>query len=237
MIDKLTDRSRRTLGHAQALAARLNCEYIGTEHLLYGLSRDEHSVASHALKKFKVTEKEIYAEIKRLTDSLSASNLALALPFTPRLDKSLRYADQEAKELNHNFIGTEHLLLGLFKVPEGTAILILNNLKVDLKQLRKFILELLGSALEEEIPDLDQTTNSVWLDTLAQFQKDGVEVELTVAIGSNYERMSGTLKEFDQESIVLKHEQSKEILVPYCSTILINRINILSIECELPSAE
>jgi len=146
MFDKFTDRARRVMQLARAEAVRLNHDYIGTEHILLGLIGEGSGVAANVLKNLGVELQRIRQEIEKLVHSGSASSIPSGqIPFTPRAKKVLEFAVDEATSLGHNYIGTEHLLLGLLRETGGKAAQVLVNLNVRLNEVREEVLSLLGS--------------------------------------------------------------------------------------------
>ncbi len=145
MFDRFTDRARKVMGLAKAEAQRLNHEYIGTEHILLGLVQEGSGVAANVLKNMNIDLKRIRAEIEKIVKGSPTMVTQGNLPFTPRAKKVLELAVEEAANLGHNYIGTEHLLLGLIKENEGIAARVLLNLGVKLEEVRDEILEFLGA--------------------------------------------------------------------------------------------
>jgi ATP-dependent Clp protease ATP-binding subunit ClpC len=145
MFDRFTDRARKVMGLAKAEAQRLNHEYIGTEHILLGLVQEGSGVAANVLKNMNIDLKRIRAEIEKIVKGSPTMVTQGNLPFTPRAKKVLELAVEEASNLGHNYIGTEHLLLGLIKENEGIAARVLLNLGVKLEEVREEILEFLGA--------------------------------------------------------------------------------------------
>ncbi|RKY18272.1 MAG: NDP-hexose 4-ketoreductase [Planctomycetota bacterium] len=150
MFDRFTDRARKVMNLAKAEAQRLNHEYIGTEHILLGLVQEGSGVAANVLRSMDVDLKRIRTEIEKLVKG-SATMVPMGnLPFTPRAKKVLELSLEEASQLGHNYIGTEHLLLGLIKESEGIAARVLTNLSVKLEDVREEVLEFLGAPGGEE---------------------------------------------------------------------------------------
>jgi len=145
MFDRFTDRARKVMGLAKAEAQRLNHEYIGTEHILLGLVQEGSGVAANVLKQMNIDLKRIRNEIEKIVKGSPTMVTQGNLPFTPRAKKVLELAVEEASNLGHNYIGTEHLLLGLIKENEGIAARVLLNLGVKLEEVREEILEFLGA--------------------------------------------------------------------------------------------
>ncbi len=145
MFDRFTDRARKVMGLARQEAQRLNHEYIGTEHILLGLVQEEHSVAANVLRQMKIDIKKVRSEVEKLVQSGTAPVNMGQLPFTPRAKRILQLSFEEATELGHNYVGTEHLLLGLLRERDGVAAMVLVNLGLKLEDVRKAVLDLLGA--------------------------------------------------------------------------------------------
>jgi len=145
MFDRFTDRARKVMNLAKSEAQRLNHEYIGTEHILLGLVQEGSGVAANVLRNMGIDLKRIRAEIEKLVKGSSTVVPMGNLPFTPRAKKVLELSLEEASQLGHNYIGTEHLLLGLIKESEGIAARVLTNLGVKLEDVREEVLEFLGA--------------------------------------------------------------------------------------------
>ena len=145
MFDRFTDRARKVMNLAKSEAQRLNHEYIGTEHILLGLVQEGSGVAANVLRNMGIDLKRIRAEIEKLVKGSSTMVPMGNLPFTPRAKKVLELSLEEASQLGHNYIGTEHLLLGLIKESEGIAARVLTNLGVKLEHVREEVLEFLGA--------------------------------------------------------------------------------------------
>src|SRR6187399_501577 len=139
MFDRFTDRARKVMNLAKSEAQRLNHEYIGTEHILLGLVQEGSGVAANVLRNMGIDLKRIRAEIEKLVKGSSTMVPMGNLPFTPRAKKVLELSLEEASQLGHNYIGTEHLLLGLIKESEGIAARVLTNLGVKLEDVREFL--------------------------------------------------------------------------------------------------
>ncbi|MEK6635388.1 MAG: Clp protease N-terminal domain-containing protein, partial [Planctomycetota bacterium] len=145
MFDRFTDRARKVMALAREEARRFNHEYIGTEHILLGLVKEGSGVAANVLQNLDIEMKKIRLEIEKIVQSGSDLVSVGQLPFTPRVKKVLEYAMEEARALGHNYIGTEHLLLGLLREQEGVAAQVLLNLGVKLEDVREEVITLLGS--------------------------------------------------------------------------------------------
>jgi ATP-dependent Clp protease ATP-binding subunit ClpC len=143
-----TDRVRKVLQMAREEAARLHHEYVGTEHILLGLIREGEGVAAAVLTNLNVDLEEIQQKIEETVKKGKATAAAGPdLPYTSRAKKVLELAMSEARELNHSYVGTEHLLLGLLREEKGIAAQVLTDAGVNLEQARAETLRLLGSEM------------------------------------------------------------------------------------------
>jgi len=147
MFNRFTERARKVIILAKEEARRFNHDYIGTEHILLGLIREGEGVAASVLQKLGLSLENIRLEIEKLVQPGPTTQIIGDIPFTPRAKKALELAAEEARSLGHNYIGTEHLLLGLIREGEGIASQVLLNLGLDLNTVRNEVMELLGSAL------------------------------------------------------------------------------------------
>ena len=150
MFDRFTDRARKVMGLARQEAQRFNHDYIGTEHILLGLVKEGSGVAANVLKNMNVDLKKIRLEVEKLVKTGSNMVTMGQLPFTPRAKKVLELSLEEASQLGHNYIGTEHLLLGLIREHDGIAAQVLMNLGTKLEEVREEVLEFLGAELPPE---------------------------------------------------------------------------------------
>lgn len=150
MFERFTDRARKVLALANQEAQRLNHEYIGTEHILLGLVKEGSGVAASVLKNLDVDIKKVRVELEKRIRPGAQSSSPGKLPQTPAAKSVIQHAVEEARSLSHNYVGTEHLLLGLLYDREGMGGLVLSNLKISLEEVRKAILDLLGVHEESE---------------------------------------------------------------------------------------
>ncbi len=162
MYERFTDRARKVMQLANQEAQRFNHEYIGTEHILLGLVKEGSGVAANVLKNLDVDLRKIRLEVEKLVQSGPEMVTMGKLPQTPRAKKVIEYSMEEARNLNHNYVGTEHILLGLLREQEGVAAQVLLNLGLKLDEVREEVLNLLGHGLEEgeggERPDREGTS-------------------------------------------------------------------------------
>ncbi|HEV7282256.1 MAG TPA: ATP-dependent Clp protease ATP-binding subunit [Pirellulaceae bacterium] len=149
MYDRFTDRARKVMQLANQEAQRFNHEYIGTEHILLGLVKEGSGVAANVLKNLEVDLRRIRLEVEKLVQSGPEMVTMGKLPQTPRAKKVIEYSMEEARNLNHNYVGTEHILLGLLREQEGVAAQVLMNLGLKLEDVRDEVLNLLGHGVDQ----------------------------------------------------------------------------------------
>ena len=144
MYERFTDRSRKVFKLSNQEAMRFNHEYIGTEHILIGLIKEGTGVACNVLKILEIDLQKVRLEIEKLVQSGPEMTVTGKLPHTPRSKKVVEYAIDESHKLNHSYVGTEHVLLGLLREQEGVAYQVLTNLGVKAAKVREEVLALLG---------------------------------------------------------------------------------------------
>jgi len=149
MFERFTDRARKVMALANQEAQRFNHEYIGTEHILLGLVKEGSGVGANVLKNLDVDLRKVRLEVEKLVKAGPEMVTMGKLPQTPRAKKVIEYAIEEARNLNHNYVGTEHLLLGLLREHDGVAAQVLMNLGLKLDEVREEVLNLLGAGSEQ----------------------------------------------------------------------------------------
>src|SRR6059058_1957838 len=150
MYERFTDRARKVMQLANQEAQRFNHEYIGTEHILLGLVKEGTGVAANVLKNLDIDLRKIRMEVEKIVQAGPDMVTMGKLPQTPRAKKVIEYSIEEARNLNHNYVGTEHLLLGLLREQEGVAAQVLMNLGLKLEDVREEVLNLLGHNMPNE---------------------------------------------------------------------------------------
>jgi ATP-dependent Clp protease ATP-binding subunit ClpA len=144
MYERFTDRARKVMQMANQEAQRFNHEYIGTEHILIALVEEGAGLAANVLKNLGIDLRKIRLEVEQIAQFGRDEATMGKLPQTPKAKKVVEYSIEEARNLNHNYVGTEHLLLGLLREQEGVAAQVLMNLGLKLEDVREEILYLLG---------------------------------------------------------------------------------------------
>jgi ATP-dependent Clp protease ATP-binding subunit ClpC len=145
VFERFTERAREVVVLAQDEARALRHNYIGTEHILLGLLREEEGLAARVLESLDITVEEVRAQVARIIGPGDEPIVSGQIPFTPRAKKVLELSLREALSLKHNHIGTEHILLGLVRENEGVAARILLDFDADAEKIRNEIMRVLSS--------------------------------------------------------------------------------------------
>jgi ATP-dependent Clp protease ATP-binding subunit ClpC len=153
MLERLTERAKKVLALANQEAQRFNHEYVGTEHYLLGLVKEGTGVGANVLKNLGLDLHRVRLEVEKVVKPGPEMVQISALPKTPRAKKVLEYALEEARNLNHNYIGTEHILLGLLRERDCVAAQVLMNMGLKLEDVRAEVLELIGAGPEQSQED------------------------------------------------------------------------------------
>ncbi|MGD9679167.1 MAG: ATP-dependent Clp protease ATP-binding subunit [Vulcanibacillus sp.] len=194
MFGRFTERSQKVLALAQEEAVRLGHNNIGTEHILLGLAIEGEGIAAKALQSLNVGLETIRVEVENLIGKENGKPISIA--YTPRAKKVIELSMDEARRLGHNYIGTEHLLLGLIREGEGVAARVLNNLGINLNKARQQVLQLLGSG---EVVSQNHNNSNPNTPTL-----DGLARDLTAfARGAELDPVIGREKEIERVIQVL----------------------------------
>ena len=150
MFERFTEKAIKVIMLAQEEARRLGHNFVGTEQVLLGLIGEGTGVAAKTLKSMGVNLKDARAEVEKIIGRGSGF-VAVEIPFTPRAKRVLELSWDEARQLGHNYIGTEHLLLGLIREGEGVAARVLENLGVDLNKIRSNVVKILGESKPQTV--------------------------------------------------------------------------------------
>jgi ATP-dependent Clp protease ATP-binding subunit ClpC len=144
MFGRFTERARQVMVLAQDEARALKHNYVGTEHLLLGLLREEEGLAARVLESLDVTVEEVRAQVARIIGQGDEEVTSGQMPLTPRTKRVLELALRESQSLGHEYIGTEHILLGLVRENEGVAARVLLDFDADAEKIRNEIIRMLS---------------------------------------------------------------------------------------------
>jgi len=195
LFERFTDRARRVVVLAQEEARLLNHNYIGTEHILLGLIHEGEGVAAKALESVGISLEAVRSQVEEIIGQ-GGSSPSGHIPFTPRAKKVLELSLREALQLGHNYIGTEHILLGLIREGEGVAAQVLVKLGADLSRVRQQVIQLLsgyagskeGAAQGSGAPGEAQPSGSLVLDQFGRnLTQQAREKKLDPVIGRHRE--------------------------------------------------
>lgn len=175
MFERFTERARKVVYLAQQEAARLGHNVVGTEHLLLGLVVEGEGVAAKALEVLNISLDRIRQEVEKIIGSGEANPFG-EIPFTPRAKRVLELAVDEGRQMGHNYVGTEHILLGLIREGEGVAAQVLKNLGADLEKVRKQVISLLGGGSAVFMGQTHGGKGAHRTQTLNQFGRDLTEL-------------------------------------------------------------
>ncbi len=206
MNDRFTDRVRKVLFLAREEAGRMQHEYIGTEHLLLGIVREGEGIAAQVLQRLGIEFDQIQQAVEDLVSSQSGTLTIGEIPFTPRAKRVLERSIDEARKQNHNYVGTEHLLLALIQEGDGVAARVLKELGADYDRVKKEAIKLLGGGgkglpgsaeQKKETPVLDQFGRN-----LTQHARDG-KLDPTIGRDKEIERVIQILSRRKKNNPVL----------------------------------
>ena len=159
MFERFTEKAIKVIMLAQEEARRLGHNFVGTEQVLLGLIGEGTGVAAKTLKSMGVNLKDARAEVEKIIGRGSGF-VAVEIPFTPRAKRVLELSWDEARQLGHNYIGTEHLLLGLIREDQGVAARVLETLGVDLNKIRSNVIKILGESKPQTVASGSSSTSS-----------------------------------------------------------------------------
>lgn len=167
LFGRLTERAQKVLAYAQEEAISLKHSNIGTEHLLLGLIKEKEGIAAKVLSSFNISEDNVRDEVFNLINE--GDDATASIRYTPRAKKVIELSMDEARKLHHNFVGTEHLLLGLIRESEGVAARVLANLDLNITKARASVIKMLGNpeTLQGKDPQ-KKDNNTPTLDSLAR---------------------------------------------------------------------
>jgi ATP-dependent Clp protease ATP-binding subunit ClpC len=211
MFERFTDRARRVVVLAQEEARMLNHDYLGTEHILLGLVREDGGVAAQALASLGITEEPARQQVEEVVGRGQTGPQRGHLPMTPLAKKVLQLSMREAIALGHAYIGTEHILLGLVREDDGATIRVLNGLGVDPNRVRQQVIRLVSARQVHEEPGTGRATGRGKRKLLAELRGrfDSLEWRLSVL-----EQRVGTapdLGQLDQDITQVRRDKESAI--------------------------
>lgn len=204
MYTRFTERAQKVLALAQEEASRLKHPGVGTEHILLGLVREGEGIAAKSLTALGVSTEKVQSEVEKIIGT--GQSQTSAMTYTPRAKKVIELSIDEARKLNHTYVGTEHILLGLIREGEGVAARVLANLNISLSKARQQVLQLLGGDVVEGGSDKDSAAGTPTLDALArdltQMARDG-KLDPVIGRSNEIERVIQVLSRRTKNNPVL----------------------------------
>ncbi len=218
MFERFTDRARKVMALANQEAQRFNHEYIGTEHILLGLVKEGSGVGANVLKNLDVDLRKVRLEVEKLVKSGPEMVTMGKLPQTPRAKKVIEYAIEEARNLNHNYVGTEHLLLGLLREHDGVAAQVLMNLGLKLEEVREEVLNLLGAGQETDDGSggATQTENPAAAGASAGGKEKGKAKSKTPALDSFGRDLTELARESQLDPVIGRKNEIERVIQILC---------------------
>jgi ATP-dependent Clp protease ATP-binding subunit ClpA len=212
MFERFTDRARRVVVLAQEEARLLNHNYIGTEHILLGLIHEGEGVAAKALESLGISLEAVRAQVEEIIGQGQSAPTG-HIPFTPRAKKVLELSLREALQLGHNYIGTEHILLGLIREGEGVAAQVLVKLGADLSRVRQQVVQVLGGyAGGEDVGARMRLVRMTVPDDLREAEEQLAQVrrEKEAAIWAQDFEQAATLRDQEKQLLPRLAERERE---------------------------
>ena len=223
MFDKFTNRAKQVIKLAKKEAQRLNHNYLGTEHALLGLLKLGQGVAVNVLRNLNIDFETVRNEVEKLVGYGPEIQVYGDPALTGKIKKVFEYANEEAANLNHNYVGTEHLLLGLLRQTDGVAAQVLENLNVNLKEVRKEVLKELES-FNLQLPPIGSTpppgtspTQSSSSSMSKQFDKPGTAVsDKMPALKAYGHDLTEMCREGKMDPVIGRKEEVERLILILC---------------------
>jgi ATP-dependent Clp protease ATP-binding subunit ClpC len=217
MMNNFTPRAQQVLALARKEADRFNHTYVGTEHLLLGLIKLGQGVAVNVLTKLGLDLESVRVQVEQQVGSNTENKAQANIPYTPRVKKVLALATKEAKTLNHSYVGTEHILLGLLREGDGVAAQILRDLNINLDKARTEILKELdpnfNAADEEEIPNEDGLSDDPDTVAAGNDKKKGEKMPALKAFGRDLTELA---QKNEMDPVIGRNEEIARVIQILC---------------------
>jgi ATP-dependent Clp protease ATP-binding subunit ClpC len=211
VFERFTDRARRVVVLAQEEARLLNHNYIGTEHILLGLIHEGEGVAARALEGMGISLESVRTQVVEIIGQ-GAQAPSGHIPFTPRAKKVLELSLREALQLGHNYIGTEHILLGLIREGEGVAAQVLQKLGAELHKVRQTVIQLLSGAQAEEEPSSSAGRSSSSESTSRRSGGGGGETSGSTVLDQFGRNLTQYAREGKLDPVIGRHREIERVM-------------------------
>ena len=217
-MNNFTPRAQQVLALARKEAERFNHNYVGTEHLLLGLIKLGQGVAVNVLERMGLELESVRVEVEKQVGSGPEQSISGQIPYTPRVKKVLSLADKEAKQLNHSYVGTEHLLLGLLREGEGVAARVLQSLDVDIQRTRQEVLAEIDPNFdpEEAEDDIFEAFSEDDSDDDDGSESEGEGKTKTPALKAFGRDLTKMAREAKLDPVIGRHSETERVIQILC---------------------
>lgn len=215
MFDKFTNRAKQVIKLAKKEAQRMNHNYLGTEHVLLGLLKLGQGIAVNVLQNFNLTYESVREEVEKLVGFGPEIQVYGDPALTAKVKKVFEYANEEALSLNHNYVGTEHLLLALLHQSDSVAVQVLENLHANLKDLRKEILKELET-FNLQLPPVGAASAASISPTGVKFQDKGGTLDKTPALKAYGHDLTELCKEGKMDPVIGRKKEVERLILILC---------------------
>ncbi len=209
-MNNFTPRVQQVLALARKEAERFNHNYVGTEHILLGLIKLGQGVAVSVLERMGLDLESVRIEVEKQVGTGSDEGVSGNIPYTPRVKKVLSFSNKEAKSLNHSYVGTEHILLGLLREGEGVAAKVLNSLDIDVQRTRNEILAEIDPNFTGEDSDMELTNND------AEESGEDTSRAKTPALKAFGRDLTKSAKEGELDPVIGRSEEIERVIQILC---------------------
>jgi len=213
MFDKFTNRAKQVIKLAKKEAQRLNHNYLGTEHVLLGLLKLGQGVAVNVLRNLSIDFETVRAEVEKLVGFGPEIQVYGDPALTGKVKKVFEYANEEAANLSHNYVGTEHLLLGLLRQTDGVAAQVLENLNVNLKEVRKEVLKELETFNLQLPPTSSAATAGAGSTSKSSFEKGGSITDKMPALKAYGYDLTEKCREGKMDPVIGRQEEIERLIL------------------------
>jgi hypothetical protein len=215
MFSRFTDRARKVMGFARLEATERRHDYLGTDHILLGLVREGSGVAANVIENLGIKLEDISHEVNQMTKN-GPMEYTGSIVLTPRAEKILVFAKEQATSLGHNYIGTEHLMLGVLCESEGVAAQVLMNLGLSLKKVRQEVMDLLGYGEPVEV-------KSTVPEPPPEAQETSSDPRWKIALKAEMDAIEEILDDLDAKAVAQSLDRGEDGLRDYLLTMALDR--------------
>lgn len=215
MFDKFTNRAKQVIKLAKKEAQKLNHNYLGTEHVLLGLMKLGQGIAVNVLKNLNIDYETLLAEVERIVGFGPEIQVYGDPTLTSKVKKVFEFANEEAASLNHNYVGTEHLLLALIRQTDGVAAQILENLNINLKEIRKEVLKELET-FNLQLPPMGMVSSAGPSSSKSSQEKTAASSDKMAALKTYGHDLTEMCREGKLDPVIGRKEEVERLILILC---------------------